>query len=75
MVQDRKQYLKNYYETNKDYLNKQTMENHKRINIDVECYCGRKVKYHSLPKHYKSNKHIKYLEDINNNLKDKLISI
>ena len=53
--EDNKEYFKQYYENNKDVL----IEKGKQT---ITCECGSVVRKYTINRHYKSKKHIKYLE-------------
>jgi hypothetical protein len=58
------EYRKSYYENNKDHI-KELMAKYKdKIQEEITCDCGTKVCHGNRNKHYKSNKHLKYVASI-----------
>ena len=70
------QQTKKYYELNKDKIkqqNKKRNQKNKKVieeknKIKVTCQCGSVIRKGNLSQHKKSNKHLKYIEEINSNI-------
>ena len=52
--EEKQQYDKEYY-----------LKNEEKLKSKVECECGSIISYHNKSKHYKSGKHLKFLEEKN----------
>jgi len=67
--QDNKEKLKQYYANNKEKIAQQKKEHYEKnkakINQKFNCECGGKYTHSHKPKHLKTNKHKKYLENRN----------
>jgi hypothetical protein len=67
-----KEWSKEYYENNiehiKEYLKEYKKEyyenNKKKLNEKINCECGGLYTYNNKARHFKSNKHLKYIESL-----------
>jgi hypothetical protein len=70
--EQKKEYSKEYYENNiehiKEYLKEYKKEyyenNKKKLNEKINCECGGLYTYNNKARHFKSNKHLKYIESL-----------
>jgi|SaaInlV_125m_DNA_1040241.scaffolds.fasta_scaffold30595_2 hypothetical protein len=63
-----KEYDKEYYENNKEYIKEHHKEynekNKEKLNEKINCNCGGKYTYQNKAKHFKTNRHLEYIESL-----------